>query len=163
MSVADRIARLNREATKRKTAKDLVGAIACLREAKALAGQTDISFPVETWLRLPLFLQAAGETREAICEFDALAAETRTRVCLATPQASPSAWESLEHAELASIYYKAALACKRAKLPVEEAKYARLSETHRAQHEVLKEQVRSEMAARYAARQEERARRRPRG
>lgn len=56
---SERISKLNKQATAYKADNDLDAAIACLVEAKGLIYRTAVSFPVQTWLRLPMFLQAA--------------------------------------------------------------------------------------------------------
>lgn len=92
-------------------------------------------------------------------EFLSLAGDTRRRVDLACPKVTMKAREAIVHAELATIYGKTALACKRAKQVYEEAHYAGLAEDHWAQHATLTKIVRTEADARYAARQRERAER----
>ena len=63
---------LLKDATQKKNEKDLDGAIACLREAYKLMAQSSISYPIETYLRLPLYLQQAGHYNESIVEFERL-------------------------------------------------------------------------------------------
>jgi len=63
---------LLKEATKKKNEKDLAGAIDCLREAYKLMAQSSISYPIETFLRLPLYLQQAGRYDESVTEFEKL-------------------------------------------------------------------------------------------
>ncbi|MBY0525631.1 MAG: hypothetical protein K2R98_19655 [Gemmataceae bacterium] len=53
----------------RKDAGDLDDAIALLREAFAAVGQAKAMFPVETFLRLPMYLHQAGKKKEAWEEF----------------------------------------------------------------------------------------------
>ena len=47
---------LLREATQWSDAKDWDRAIACLRQANARMKVSPVSYPVQTWLRLPLYL-----------------------------------------------------------------------------------------------------------
>jgi hypothetical protein len=56
---------LLREATSRKEAGDLADAVSTLRRAYAAIKAGDVSYPVETFLRLPAYLQHAGHSREA--------------------------------------------------------------------------------------------------
>lgn len=60
---------LLKEATSKHDSKDLTGAIACLRDAYGLLEQSPLSYPVATYLRLPLYLQKAGRFEEAMESF----------------------------------------------------------------------------------------------
>lgn len=61
-------ARLMRESTRLKKEGDMAGAIDHLRGAKALMLQSRISYPIETWCKLPRYLKDAGRFDEAIAE-----------------------------------------------------------------------------------------------
>ncbi len=60
---------LLKEATAKKKAGDLEGAIKLLREAYKGISKEAIIYPVATFLRLPLYLQEAGRSNEALQEF----------------------------------------------------------------------------------------------
>jgi tetratricopeptide (TPR) repeat protein len=60
------------EATARKMEGDLEGAITLLKEAYKEIGKCSIVYSVETFLRLPLYLQKAKRTDEAWEEFNVL-------------------------------------------------------------------------------------------
>jgi len=63
---------LLKEATSQKKAGRIDYAIDLLRNAYALIARSSIEYPVQTFLRLPLFLQAAGRNDEAWREFNLL-------------------------------------------------------------------------------------------
>lgn len=66
----DESARLMRESTRLKKEGDMAGAIDCLRKAKALMLQSRISYPIETWCKLPRYLKDAGRFDEAAAELN---------------------------------------------------------------------------------------------
>ena len=61
-----------KEATYKKNSGDVESAIILLRKAYLEISKTTISYPVETFLRLPLYLQAINKTDEAWQEFNNL-------------------------------------------------------------------------------------------
>ncbi|MHA8055280.1 hypothetical protein VR611_04980 [Aquirufa nivalisilvae] len=65
---------LLKDATSKKSSGDFDGAINSLRLAFEKIKKTDISYPVETFLRLPLYLQSAKRNDEAWREFNNLIA-----------------------------------------------------------------------------------------
>lgn len=76
-----------REATAKKKAGDMDGAIECLRKAYKEIAKTSINYTVPTFLRLPLYLQHAKRNDEAWSEFNNLIAnghpnQMRTRELL---------------------------------------------------------------------------------
>jgi len=68
---AERISTLNKLASENKGV-DWSKAIECLREAKSLVQSRRNDYPIEHHLRLPLFLQQAGDMKGAKAEFDFL-------------------------------------------------------------------------------------------
>lgn len=76
-----------RQATAKKKAGDMDGAIECLRKAYKQIAKTSINYAVPTFLRLPLYLQHANRNEEAWSEFNSLIAnghpnQMRTRELL---------------------------------------------------------------------------------
>ncbi|MBC2712852.1 MAG: hypothetical protein HGJ94_18240 [Desulfosarcina sp.] len=63
---------LQKKATEQKKNGDIDGAIISLRSAYKQLEKQGIKWPINTYLRLPLFLQKAGRTDEAWAEFNAL-------------------------------------------------------------------------------------------
>lgn len=63
---------LLKEATARHDRKDFDGATRCLRDAYAVMAGSSTTYPVATFLRLPLYLQKAGRYDEALLEFESL-------------------------------------------------------------------------------------------
>ena len=63
---------LLKEATAKKNAGDLENAIKLLRDAYKEIGRGSIIYPVDTFLRLPLYLQEAKKNDEAWREFNLL-------------------------------------------------------------------------------------------
>jgi hypothetical protein len=59
-------------ATEKRDADDLNAAVGLLREAYTAIGNDYVSYPVSTFLRLPLYLQQAGRNDEAWREFNLL-------------------------------------------------------------------------------------------
>jgi hypothetical protein len=68
------ISDLLKNATAKKSSGDIDGAIVSLKKAYDGIKDTDICYPVETFLRLPLYLQAAKRNDEAWREFNNLIA-----------------------------------------------------------------------------------------
>jgi hypothetical protein len=66
---------LLKEATARKKAGDMDGAIECLRRAYKRISGSAIVYSVNTFLRLPLYLQQAKRADEAWSEFNKLLAD----------------------------------------------------------------------------------------
>lgn len=64
-----------REATAKKKAGDMDGAIESLRDAYKVISKTSINYTIDPYLRLPLYLQQAGKNDEAWSEFNRLIAE----------------------------------------------------------------------------------------
>mgnify|MGYP001617680619 CR=1 FL=1 len=128
---------LLKEATARKTKKDWDGAIECLRNAYAVLGEDIVNYPIQTALRLPLFLQQAGRLDEAMQEFEGLLNEVDLRIAKGFNHQTKLVRTMLAHAEYATIYDKMRLACRRQKLPEQVAKYAALAENHWREHAKL--------------------------
>lgn len=64
------LARLSAEATAARKAKDWPNALAAVRSAQSiLRAHPEIGYPIETWLRLPLFLAESGDWPAAKLEF----------------------------------------------------------------------------------------------
>lgn len=68
----ERASELLKLATEKKKAKDWEEAIAALKEAYQEIEQSQLGYSVETFIRLPLFLQAAGRPKEAWTAFNEL-------------------------------------------------------------------------------------------
>lgn len=62
--------KLLKDATKVKESGDLAKAISTLRDAYKAISKTEISYPVDTFIRLPLYLQEAGDGFAAWREFN---------------------------------------------------------------------------------------------
>lgn len=116
-------ARLLREATKWADAKDWDQAIICLRQANARMKVSPVAYPVQTWLKFPLYLQKAGRFEEAITEFTRLADETADRVARAFPHQTKAKQRVFAKQEIDVIQDKVRLAKEReAKRQVKEVK-----------------------------------------
>lgn len=75
-----RISELGKQATAIKS-KDIRGAVECIQEAQAIARKIGASgHPIEFWLRLPLFLEQAGDIAAAEAAFDQIEQEIRSGV-----------------------------------------------------------------------------------
>ena len=75
-----RASELLKEATARHDAKDFDGAVGCLRKAYPLLADSSTSYPIATYVRLPLYLQKARRLKEAEREFEALLTGTHARI-----------------------------------------------------------------------------------
>lgn len=68
----ERASELLKVATEKKNAKDWDGAIAALKEAYQEIAQSQLGYSLETFIRLPLYLQSAGRPKEAWIAFNDL-------------------------------------------------------------------------------------------
>ncbi|MEY2690364.1 MAG: hypothetical protein RL375_4564 [Pseudomonadota bacterium] len=75
----DQVAQLLRQATEHSTAKRWGEAISALQTAQRLMYLSPVSYPAETWCRLPLYLQRAGRFEECLQAFDELLARLPER------------------------------------------------------------------------------------
>jgi len=123
---------LLKEATKKKNEKDLDGAVACLREAYKLMAQSSISYPVETYLRLPLYLQQAGRYKESIVEFETLLRNSPDKIAREFSNITKKKQKGLSAMECAAIYDKMRLASQREKYFSHAVYYQVLSSASRA-------------------------------
>ncbi len=114
-------------------------AVHCLRRQRELARLIGSAqgHPVEWWLRLPLFLQSAGRFDEAMVEFEALRASPPVARQDNSHMRSQDDIDLLIHAELAVIYDKMRLACRREGHRDKAAEYESLSKGHRKEWEIL--------------------------
>lgn len=71
---------LLRKATACADAKDWDEAIACLEKADNRMQVSPVSYPVETLLKLPLYLQKAGRFDESLAAFERILRETPGRI-----------------------------------------------------------------------------------
>jgi tetratricopeptide (TPR) repeat protein len=118
---------LLKEATAKHDTKDLLGAIRCLREAYELLGTFSISYPVETYLRLPLYLQKAGLFQEAMESFNSILKSAVSQVARDFAHQDAVTQLSLVAMNRHAIYDKMRVACKREKRPKLVALYGLLS------------------------------------
>ncbi len=123
---------LLKEATQKKNGKDLDGAIYCLQEAYKLMAQSSISYPVETFLRLPLYLQQADRYTESIVEFEKLLTNTPVKISKEFSHVSKWKQNGLASMEHATIFDKMRLAAQREKQFVSATYYQVLSDASRA-------------------------------
>jgi len=126
----DKIRDLNKEATQLSKNKEWDEAIECLEESQKLSLKIHVEYPIKHYLRLPLFLQQAGRFDESRVEFKRLIASTKRRMHRKPKHYGEAAWEASMHAELAAIYDKMRLACKREKLLPDAAVCAEKSVEH---------------------------------
>jgi hypothetical protein len=106
---------LLKQATQMKNLKDLNGAITCLREAYKLMAQSNISYPIETYLRLPLYLQQAGHYTECIVEFEKLLSNSPAKIAKEFSHISKQEQNGLSAMDISTIYDKMRLASQREK------------------------------------------------
>jgi tetratricopeptide (TPR) repeat protein len=106
---------LLKQATQMKDLKNFDGAITCLREAYKLMAQSNISYPIETYLRLPLYLQQAGHYTESIVEFEKLLRDSPARIAKEFAHISKQKQNGLSAMDVSTIYDKMRLASQREK------------------------------------------------
>jgi hypothetical protein len=126
----ERSSELLKEATRKKDEKDMEGAISCLREAYMLMAQSTISYPIETFLRLPLYLQQAGRYAESVAEFEKLLTNTSAKIAKEFSHVSAKQQNGLAAMERAIIFDKMRLAAQREKQFVYAAYYQVLSDAN---------------------------------
>lgn len=123
---------LLKDATQKKEEKDIEGAISSLREAYKLMAQSTIIYPIETFLRLPLYLQQAGRYAESIVEFEKLLANASAKIAKEFSHVSKQKQNGLAAMERAVILDKMRLAAQRERQFVHAAYYQVLSDANRA-------------------------------
>lgn len=123
---------LLKEATEKKYDSDLDGAIVCLREAYGLMSKDKTIYPIDTYLRLPLYLQQAGRYAEAISEFEKLISNTPAIVAEEFSHAPKHTQDSLVAMRYADIFDKIRLSLYREKHFTHAAYYKLLSLAERA-------------------------------
>ena len=131
----EEIAALHREATRLKETGDWDGAVAGLREAQVRMRESSTSYPIETWVRLPLFLKQAGRFEEAMLEFSRQLDEIDGRIAKEFSHQPERFWSGFAYHPRAVIYDKMRVACKRQKLPEEAGKYEVLRDEYREKGE----------------------------
>jgi len=131
------ISELNKEATRLKNAGDLEGAIACLRAAKCLRWTADVHYPIKSWTRLPLFLQAAGRMDEAMVEFQELLDTAEKEIERFHSHNMKQVRNMLTYATEAEIYTAMSRACKREKRITEAEQYESIANKKWEQHQKL--------------------------
>lgn len=125
---------LNKRATELKRAGNMAGAVAVLRQVRALLPHSFSTVDAEAWLRLPLFLQQAGQFDEAAREFDWLLSVVDAWVASDHPDAEPAVREGFAHAHRATIYDKMRVAYKRQGKVQEAGSYGDLAQKHSDAH-----------------------------
>lgn len=71
--------RLLEEATTKKKSGDINGAIQALRDSYKILNENSMLYSIQTYLRLPLYLQEAGKSDEAWSEFNQLVTWVNTK------------------------------------------------------------------------------------
>lgn len=129
MDNLERIRQLSAEATALKT-KDIGAAIEALKQAQALAQQGGISQTIEWWLRLPLFLQAAGRVEESDAAFAQQVHDSEERYAREFAHRRAKDRKGLWHGAMATLHEKWALACRRSGRADKAAGMDKLREQH---------------------------------
>lgn len=110
-----KIRRLLKEATDFGKANNHEEAIKCLTTANRLMKASATSYPIETYLRLPLYLQKAGRWQESLTEFQQLAVDTFWMIESEFKHQPPEIRDSLRAMQLSIIHDKIRVAAKRQK------------------------------------------------
>jgi len=71
--------KLLKEATTKKKSGDINGAIKALRDSYKILNENSMLYSIQTYLRLPLYLQEAGKSDEAWSEFNRLSMWVNTK------------------------------------------------------------------------------------
>lgn len=128
----DKADELLKEATQKKNNDDWDGAINCLREAYKQIAQSKISYPIETYLRLPLYLQQAGHYTESAAEFERLLRNLPAKIAKEFSHISKQEQNGLIGMEASIIYDKMRLASQREKQFTNSVYYQIISNANRA-------------------------------
>lgn len=128
----ERASELLKLATQKKNEKDLDGAITCLRQAYNLMAQSNLSYPIETYLRLPLYLQQAGHYTDSIAEFERLLRNAPAKIAKDFSHISEQEQNGLSAMQLSAIYDKMRLASQRQKQFTHAVYYQMLSDGNTA-------------------------------
>lgn len=155
----EKIAELNREATRQKNAGNLDKAITALQEVQRCMRDSSLMYPTESWLRLPLFLQEGNRFDEAMEEFNRILLEADGRIAKEFSHQPEFYHRGATHHVRATTYDKMRLACDREGLPDEAMKYADLRDEHLERHYKFKdewEEFRTQERARRRAEREKR-------
>jgi hypothetical protein len=108
-------AELLKEATQKKYDRDFDGAISCLRKAYELLARSATIYPIETYLRLPLYLQKSGRYKESLVEFKKLLSNNRAKIHDEFSHCSTKEQEGLSAMECSITLDKMRLAAQREK------------------------------------------------
>lgn len=131
---AHAVSELSKRATELKRAGKMDEAVAVLRQVRALLPHSFHTVTPEAWLRLPMFLQQAGQFDEAAREFDWLLSVVDGWVLKDCPDSKPETQKAFAHAHRAAIYDKMRVAYKRQGMVREANEYGKLSHVHRDAH-----------------------------
>lgn len=104
---------LLKAATAKHNSGDTTAAIDTLRRAYALMASSPIIYPIETYLRLPLYLQKAGRYAEAMIEFENLLKSSPVKIAREFAHCKPTERQGLVSMENSAIHDKIRLACER--------------------------------------------------
>lgn len=136
-------ASLHREATRLMDAGDWDGSIAALYKAQERMRNSSTGFPIEQWVRLPLYLQQAGRFDEAMAEFNRLLDEVEALRGKEFCHHPERFWKGFSFHPKAVIFDKMRLACKRQNLPDQAAKYEALRDEYSAKHRQFQDEFRA--------------------
>lgn len=125
---------LLRQATSHKESGDWDAAVKCLYQFKRMAETDSTVYPIETHLRLPLYLQAAGRFNDAIAEFNLLLNNAKAQKAKEYAHQPVRVQTMLWHSDLSIVYDKMRLAYQREGLPDEVARYRKLSDEHKEKY-----------------------------
>jgi hypothetical protein len=126
-----RIAELHREATRLSDSGDLSAAIKALMEAQEKMRHSNISYPTESWTRLPLYMQRGGLFSESMNEFNKLLDELGDRISRELSHQPKRFHAGFCCHPRAVIYDKIRLACSRQGNKEEAGKYLKLRDDER--------------------------------
>lgn len=135
-AIDEQISNLHREATQLK-GKDWPGAVALLQKAAELDERHSRWLDAARMVRLPVFMQQAGQFDAALLEFARLIRRVPAQVQATAGNTGPLFIRALGHHETALIYDKKRVACKREKSAALAEDSALRADTHRAAWEKL--------------------------
>ncbi|EHN6227648.1 hypothetical protein KJE99_003761 [Salmonella enterica] len=104
---------LLKKATELKSIDDMYGAIECLKRFKQITDEAEDGHTIQSYLRLPLYMQQAGFFDDAMREFRYLLDNNEGVINKTFSHQPKSIRRMLGHARLFSIYDKMRLACER--------------------------------------------------
>lgn len=130
-ALEEEVSRLLKAATAEQKGGNPDQAIKLLHRAYGLMAKSPISRSIETYLRLPLYLQKDGRFDEAMVEFDAVLSAIPAKIAREFAHCGQTTQRRIVATDRSIVYDKMRLACQREKRPERAVMYAVFSHAER--------------------------------